>query len=53
MKKQHKNDPYEYEDYGGLALYAWAIFAIIASFIVIGCFIALTFGAFALIGGMK
>lgn len=53
MKKQQKNNPYEFEDYGGLALYGWAIFAVIASLVVIGCFVAVMFGAFALVGGMK
>lgn len=52
MTKKDKHNPYEYEDYGGLALSAWAVFAIVFSLLVIGCFVALVFGAFALIGGM-
>ena len=53
MKRKDKHNPYEYEDYGGMALYCWAIFAILASFVVIGCFVALVFGAFSLVGGMQ
>lgn len=52
MKRKDKHNPYEYEDYGGMALYCWAIFAIVATFVVIGCFVALVFGAFSLVGGM-
>lgn len=52
MKRKDKHNPYEYEDYGGMALYCWAFFAILASIVVIGCFVAVVYGAFSLVGEM-